>query len=206
MGLRRMTEEFSKKKLMDNLARRADDCRKCPLSSSRRRVVVGEGSIDAFIMFVGEAPGYNEDLKGRPFVGAAGRILDQLIGELGLKREEVYIGNIIKCRPPGNRDPRKGEIEACSSYLDEQLEIIRPRVIAPLGRFSLRYIMKKFGLRPEPISKVHGRPLDASAPHGPIVVFPLYHPAAALYRRGMEENLIEDMRRLREVLSQRGYI
>lgn len=201
-----MAEVVSKEKLMEDLASRVEECRRCTLYASRRRAVVGEGSLDALVMFVGEAPGYYEDLRGRPFVGAAGRVLDGLLDGIGLRREEVYITNVVKGRPPKNRDPREEEIEACSPYLDEQFEIIKPRVIAPLGRFSTMHIMKKFGLRPAPISKVHGRPFEASAPYGGIVVFPLYHPAVALYRRGMEEALFEDMRRLREVLSERGYI
>ncbi|MFB0543241.1 MAG: uracil-DNA glycosylase family protein [Candidatus Bathyarchaeia archaeon] len=201
-----MAAEVSKDELMEDLARRVEECRRCPLYASRRRAVVGEGSLDALVMFVGEAPGYYEDLKGRPFVGAAGKVLDRLLDEIGLRREEVYITNIVKSRPPKNRDPQEGEIEACSSYLDEQLEIIKPRVVAPLGRFSTKYIMIKFGLRPAPISRVHGRPFDASAPYGTVVIFPLYHPAVALYRGGMEEVLFGDIKRLGEALSSRGYI
>jgi len=197
---------LSKEELMEDLARRVAECRRCPLFKHRRRVVVGEGNLNALVMFVGEAPGYYEDLKGRPFVGAAGRVLDRLLEEMGLRRREVYIGNVVKCRPPGNRDPREDEIEACSPYLDEQLEIIKPRVIVPLGRFSMRYVMTKFGLRPAPISRIHGRPYEASSLYGPVIVFPFYHPAVALYRKGMEEALFEDARRLRAVLSERGYI
>lgn len=201
-----MSEEVSKEKLIEVLAKSVEECTKCPLYASRKRAVVGEGSLDALVMFVGEAPGYYEDLKGRPFVGAAGKVLDRLLGEIDLRREGVYITNIVKSRPPNNRDPKDEEIEACSPYLDKQIEIIKPRVIAPLGRFSTKHIMKKLGLRPAPISRVHGRPFETSASYGGIVVLPLYHPAVALYRRDLEEVLFKDIRRLREVLSERGYI
>jgi DNA polymerase len=201
-----MTEGPSKEKRMEALAKRVAECTGCPLYSPRRRVVVGEGNLDALIMFIGEAPGYYEDLQGRPFVGAAGKVLDRLLEEIGIERKGVYITNLVKRRPPGNRAPRKEEIEACSPFLDEQLDIIRPKVIVPLGRFSTEYLMEKFGLKPAPISVIHGRPYDASAPYGPVLIFPLYHPAVVLYKNEMEKELFEDARRLKEVLSKRGYI
>ena len=201
-----MIEELSKDKHMEALTKKVAECTRCPLSKTRKRAVVGEGELNTFIMFIGEAPGYYEDLQGRPFVGAAGKVLDRLLEEIGVKRSSVYITNIVKSRPPNNRAPRREEIEACSPYLDEQLEIIRPKVVVSLGRFSAAYLMEKFGLRPAPISVIHGRPYDASAPHGPVLAFPLYHPAVALYKNGMEKELFEDARRLRKVLSERGYI
>jgi len=201
-----MVEELSKEKHMEALTKRVAECTRCALSKTRKRAVVGEGELNTFIMLVGEAPGYYEDLQGRPFVGAAGKVLDRLLEEIVVKRSSVYITNIVKSRPPNNRAPRREEIEACSPYLDEQLEIIRPKVVVSLGRFSAAYLMEKFGLRPAPISVIHGRPYDASAPHGPVLAFPLYHPAVALYKNGMEKELFEDARRLRKVLSERGYI
>jgi len=201
-----MTEGLSKEKRMEALAKRVAECTRCPLYSPRRRVVMGEGNLDALIMFIGEAPGYYEDLQGRPFVGAAGKILDRLLEEIGVERKEVYITNLVKRRPPNNRAPRREEIETCSSFLDEQREIIRPKVIIPLGRFSTEYLMEKFGLKPAPISAVHGKPYDASAPYGPVLLFPLYHPAVALYKNEMEKDLFEDTRRLKKVLSEKGYI
>lgn len=149
--------------------------------------VIGEGSHDAHIMFVGEAPGLNEAKQGRPFCGASGRFLDEMIASIGLKRADVYITNIVKDRPPENRDPTQDEIDAYARFLDRQIEIIQPRVIATLGRFSMSYIMRKFDLdlELEPISKIHGREFTAHASYGPISIVTLYHPASALYNGGM---------------------
>lgn len=136
----------------------------------------GSGSYDAKVMFVGgEAPGYWEDQKGLPFVGRAGKVLDELLEEIGLSRDEIYITNIVKCRPPENRDPTEEEIKACSPYLDRQIDIIRPKVIVPLGRHSMRYILEKFGFEVEPISKIHGKTFEASTLFGKFVIMPMYH-------------------------------
>lgn len=188
-------------KRMEFLAKRVAGCTRCPLSRTRTRSVVGEGELNTCIMFVGEAPGYYEDLQGRPFVGAAGKILDRVLEEIGVKRSSVYITNIVKSRPPDNRAPRREEIEACSTYLDEQLDTIRPKVIVSLGRFSTKHLMEKLGLKPAPISSIRGRSHDALASYGPVLVFPLYHPAVALYKNEMEKELFEDARCLRKVLS-----
>lgn len=145
--------------------------------------VIGEGSHFAKIMFIGEAPGQNEAKVGRPFCGAAGKILDELIESIGLKRSDVYITNVVKDRPPNNRDPLPSEIQLYSPYLERQIEIIKPIVISTLGRFSTRYILEKFDMpeKNQSISLLHGKALDAIATFGPIKIMPLYHPAVALY-------------------------
>ncbi|NJE04088.1 MULTISPECIES: type-4 uracil-DNA glycosylase [Thermococcus] len=191
---------MGKEELMKKLEERIRACRKCPLGELRTNAVPGAGSYDAKVMFVGEAPGYWEDQKGLPFVGRAGRVLDELLAEIGLSREEVYITNIVKCRPPENRDPTEEEIKACSPYLDRQIDIIRPKVIVPLGRHSMRYILEKFGFEPEPISRIHGKTFEARTLFGKIVIMPMYHPAAALYRPPIREELRKDFARLRALL------
>lgn len=156
--------------------------------------MVGEGSPNAKIMFVGEAPGRNEAKTGRPFCGVAGKILDELLCSVGLKREDVYITNIVKDRPQKNRDPLPEEIKIYGPFLDRQIEIIQPKIIATLGRYSMDYIMRKFGLEAElePISQAHGKSYDALASYGPIKIIPLYHPAATIYNQGLKGVLRED--------------
>ncbi len=150
--------------------------------------VIGEGSHTAKIMFIGEAPGRNEAETGRPFCGASGRVLDQLLASIGIDRKEVYVTNIVKDRPPENRDPLPNEIDFYSSFLDRQIEIIAPHVIATLGRFSMSYIMKKFGLESElkSISQIHGNIFKANISYGSVNIVPLYHPAVAVYGTNME--------------------
>lgn len=162
--------------------------------------VIGEGSHDAHIMFVGEAPGLNEAKQGRPFCGASGKFLDEMIASIGLKRENVYITNIVKDRPPENRDPTQDEIDAYASFLDRQIDIIQPKVIATLGRFSMTYIMKKFDLDLElaPISKIHGKEFQARTSYGPISIVTLYHPASALYNGGMRDTHLQDFQALKK--------
>jgi len=171
-------------------------CRKCGLYRTRTNPVVGEGNPKAKIMFVGEAPGFNEDRIGRPFCGAAGRVLDELLESIGIKREDVYISNLLKCRPPENRDPQKEEISACSPYLERQIEIIKPKIICPLGRYSMRFLMEKYGLKDkiEPISRIHGRVFEISSLFQEIKIIPLYHPAVATYNINMKEVLKRDFR------------
>lgn len=169
-----------------------------PLYDYRRKhnyhPVIGEGSHDAEIMFIGEAPGENEAETGRPFCGAAGRILDELLQEAGLKRDQVYITNVVKDRPPGNRDPKPKEIKLYAPFLKRQIEIIKPEVIAPLGRFAMRFVFKNYNLEDElqKISQIHGRVFTTVASCGQISVVPLYHPAVALYQHSMKETLNED--------------
>lgn len=156
--------------------------------------VIGEGSHDARIMFVGEAPGKNEALKARPFCGAAGKVLDELLSSIGIKRENVYITNIVKDRPPENRDPLPEEIKLYAPFLDRQIEIIKPAVIATLGRYSMKYILDSFDVweAPDSISKNHGSVFKTKAPYGEINIIPLYHPAAAIYDRRLMETLKKD--------------
>ena len=164
--------------------------------------VIGEGSHDAKIMFVGEAPGKNEALTGRPFCGASGRILDELLTHISVDRKDVYVANILKDRPPSNRDPKPEEIEMYTPFLDRQIEIIKPRVIATLGRFSMNHIMKKFDLdfEIEPISKIHGKKFQVEAPYGTINVVPLFHPAVAVYDASRKDELKKDFEVLKELV------
>jgi len=166
-------------------------CEKCALAKTRTNVVPGEGSSHAEIMFIGEGPGKNEDEQGRPFVGAAGKLLDKLIESIGLTRKDIYIANIVKCRPPQNRDPLPNEVEACRLWLDRQIEIIKPKLIVLLGRHS----MDRF-LPNQKISFDHGKPKRRKGQ----VYFPIYHPAAALYRNNLLEDLEKDFKKIPKVL------
>lgn len=166
-------------------------CEKCSLSKTRTRVVPGEGNFKAEIMFIGEGPGQKEDELGRPFVGAAGKLLDKLIESIGLKREDIFIANVVKCRPPNNRDPLPEEVEACRNWLDKQVKLINPKLIVLLGRHS----MDRF-LPNQKISIDHGKPKR----HRGRVYFPVYHPAAALYRNGLLEDLQKDFKKIPKVL------
>ena len=168
-------------------------CHACDLAQQRTQVVSGEGAENADIIFIGEAPGYNEDRQGRPFVGAAGAFLDELLASIGLTRRDVYIANVIKCRPPGNRDPLPAEIAACKPWLDRQMELINPKVVVTLGRFSLSRFLPN-----EAISKVHGRVRQM----GNMVCFPMYHPAAALHQGSLRSTIEADMRRLSEIVKE----
>ncbi|MEJ2738780.1 MAG: uracil-DNA glycosylase, partial [Dehalococcoidia bacterium] len=153
-------------------------CQKCELARTRTRVVPGEGPENADILFIGEAPGYHEDQQGRPFVGPAGQFLDELLASINLKRNQVYIANVIKCRPPGNRDPLPGEIQSCKQWLDQQIEFIRPKMIVTLGRYSMaRYFAN------ESIGKIHGRARKMDN----VIYFPMYHPAAALHQGSLRK-------------------
>ena len=156
--------------------------------------VIGEGSHDAHFMFVGEAPGRNEAATGRPFCGTAGKILDELLASVSIPRSSVYVTNIVKDRPPENRDPLPSEIDIYGPFLDRQIEIIQPKVIVTLGRFSMNYIMQKFdlGFELEPISQAHGKTYQAKASYGDIIIVPQYHPAAAIYTRSLKETLQND--------------
>lgn len=158
--------------------------------------VVGEGSHYAKIMFIGEAPGENEAKQARPFCGASGRILDELLRSINLKREDVYISNIVKDRPPENRDPTPQEIELYTPFLDRQIDIIQPTVIATLGRFSMKYIMDKFKLFQEagPISKLHGQVFETKSSWGTVKIIPLFHPAVALYGASKKVDLLNDFK------------
>lgn len=191
---------MSKKEDMQHITSSVENCRKCSLWKTRKKPVAGEGSIDTDVLFVGEAPGYNEDIQGRPFVGKAGRILDELLKSIGLKRNNVYIANILKCRPPDNRNPLKTEIDVCTEYLDRQMEIIQPKIIVPLGNFAVSYIFEKFGLKYDKISNVHGKIFQINTLFGNIKIIPLYHPAVATYNPETKNILLEDFKVIKKTL------
>lgn len=172
------------------------NCKKCSLYKTRTYPVIGEGDHQAKIMFIGEAPGFQEDRTGHPFCGAAGKILDELLESVGIKREDVYIANLLKDRPPNNRDPQKEEIEACVPYLERQIGIIKPEVICPLGRYSMKFLMERFGLKDEiePISKIHGKVFEAKTLFQKLKIIPFYHPAVATYNPNMKEILKKDFK------------
>ena len=172
------------------------NCKKCSLYKTRTCPVIGEGNHQAKIVFVGEGPGASEDRTGYPFCGAAGKILDELLNAVEIKREEVYICNILKCRPPGNRDPQKEEIEACVPYLEKQIEIIKPEVVCPLGRFAMEFLMEKFGLKNQiqGISKIHGKVFESRSLFQKITLIPFYHPAVVTYNANMKEVLKKDFK------------
>jgi DNA polymerase len=171
-------------------------CTRCALSQTRTQVVFGSGSPDADLMFVGEAPGFHEDKNGIPFVGAAGKLLSKLLEGVGLSRDEVYIANVIKCRPPGNRDPLPEEIEACEGHLFRQIELIQPKVVATLGNFATKLLSGK----PAGITKVHGSVQRVTLGGNEVLLYPIFHPAAALYTPRMLEVLETDFRRIPELI------
>jgi uracil-DNA glycosylase family 4 len=179
--------------------RQASVCTRCPqLAATRQTVVFGSGNADADLMFVGEAPGANEDKQGVPFVGQAGKLLDQLLGEIGLTRADVFVVNTLKCRPPGNRDPLPQEIDNCQDYLFRQLELIQPRVVCTLGNFATKL------LRADPstgITRLHGREEVRVIGPRAVRLYPIYHPAAALYTRSLLDTLREDFARLPALLA-----
>ena len=168
-------------------------CRDCELAKYRTNVVPGEGAENANLLFIGEAPGWHEDQQGRPFVGPAGQFLEQLLASIGLQREKVYIANVIKCRPPQNREPLPVEIQSCRKWLDRQIEIIQPQMIVTLGRYSLaRYFPN------ESIGKIHGKPRKL----GDVIYYPMYHPAAALHQGSLRQTIETDMLKIPQILAQ----
>ncbi len=186
-----MADNLTRRSALDALQREVVSCRRCPLHAGRTNAVFGAGSHSAALMFVGEAPGYHEDRLGEPFVGQAGNLLDRLLNRIGLSRGDVYIANVLKCRPPGNRDPQAREIEKCHGFLEKQIKLIEPGIICTLGNFSTRLLS---GM-PAGISSVHGR-LQKPAGAGNPALFPVFHPAAALYSTANLSRLEEDFDRL----------
>ncbi len=180
--------------------RQARACTRCPLHESRTQVVFGSGNADADLMFVGEAPGVNEDAQGLPFVGRAGKLLEELLEANGLKRADVFITNVLKSRPPANRDPQPSEIDACRPYLQRQVELIEPRVICTLGNFATKLLTGS----PRGITQVHGRPQRQEIGGRPVALYPLFHPAAALRTPKVKEQLAEDFARLPALLTERA--
>lgn len=190
---------------MEKIARKVRVCVKCPLWQGRRNAVPGEGNIEAAVMFVGEAPGYWEDVKGLPFVGAAGKVLDEFLERITLLRGNVFITNIVKCRPPENRGPRLLEVTTCTSlYLNRQVSLIQPEIIVTLGRHSTAYIFSKAGLeKVENITEFHGRVFGVSFLGFSVSVIPMYHPASVLHNPRYRDKLEGDFRLLKAELEKR---
>ena len=178
---------------LEEIAQLVYRCTNCDLHRGRTNAVPGEGSPEAEVMFIGEGPGVQEDRQGRPFVGPAGQFLDELLASIGMSRGQVYIANMVKCRPPQNRDPLPAEIGACGAYLDRQIELLDPSLIVTLGRFSLGRFFPG-----ESISRARGRVREKDGRR----IYPIMHPAAALYRREMRDSIMEDFRRIPEILAQ----
>ncbi len=178
---------------LTDLCREIANCRQCDLAKQRSKVVPGEGAEDAAIVFIGEAPGWHEDQQGRPFVGPAGQFLDELLASVQMGRQQVYICNVLKCRPPGNRDPLPVEVRTCQQWLDRQLALIRPKMIVTLGRYSMARFFPG-----ETISKIHGK----ARRDGGIIYYAMYHPAAALHQQTLRDTIMADMRRIPSLLAE----
>jgi uracil-DNA glycosylase family 4 len=193
-----------KQDLLSTIYTEVATCRKCNLWKSRKNTVAGDGSINATVLLIGEAPGYWEDIKGRPFVGAAGKLLDEMLLRAGLSRSEVYISNLLKCRPPENRDPLPVEVETCTPFLDKQIQIIEPKLIVTLGRHSTSYILSKAGFKEVgSITKLREKIYDVNLLGLSLHVMPTYHPAAALYNARYKSDLENDFQLLKLELEKR---
>ena len=192
-----MRTKSVKEKEMEKLKKEClEFCYHHPLYRQGTHPVFGEGSLNAKIMFIGEAPGYYESISGHPFCGAAGKVLDELLDSVGIKRAEVYITNLVKLRPPENRDPKMEEIKSFAPYLDKQIKIINPKVICTLGNYSTAFIFEKYGLkdRIQGISKIHGKVFEVENLFDSLKIIPLYHPAVATYNPNMKKILKEDFK------------
>ena len=191
---------MSQKEFLDAVASEVIACTKCPLWKSRKNAVPGVGNPEARIMLIGEAPGVSEDAKGEPFVGTAGKLLDTLLSQIELSREQVFITNIVKCRPPRNRQPKPLEIETCTPYLNRQILTIQPEFIVTLGRHSTAYIFSKATLPFNSITQAHGKPQKTTVLGLPLTIFPTYHPASALYTPEHKKVLEHDFQSLKTKL------
>ena len=183
--------------LLGNLYHSIENCKKCSLYKLRNNLVFGAGNPDAELMLIGEAPGREEDLQGKPFVGAAGRLLTEALGRVGLSRADVYIANILKCRPPGNRNPQPEEIEICFPYLERQIEIIKPKLICTMGNFASQLLLKTS----QGITHIRGKIQSYKESTS---VIPIFHPAACIYKPGWERDFLEDLRMVRDELKKRN--
>jgi uracil-DNA glycosylase family 4 len=178
---------------LETLHDKIRSCTNCKLAGGRSNAVPGEGPAQADILFIGEAPGFHEDKQGRPFVGAAGQFLEELLASIDMSREDVFITNVVKCRPPANRDPEPDEIDACRGYLDRQIELLQPRMVVTLGRFSMaRYFPNA------KISQIHGQAKKMDG----VIYYPMYHPAAALHQPSLRRTVQEDMKRIPQLLAE----
>jgi uracil-DNA glycosylase len=201
-----MVHADSNKELLMVVAAEVVICVKCDLWKTRRNAVPGIGNTEAKVLLIGEAPGESEDFKGEPFVGSAGKFLDELLSRTGLSRNDVFITNIVKCRPPGNRDPLPIEIETCTPYLNRQIGIIEPKLIVTLGRHSTQYLFSKANLPFYSITRAHGRAYETSIYGMKVTIFPTFHPAAALYHPRYKDELLKDFQQLRTELLKRELI
>ena len=194
--MKKEKQREDKKKLLEQIKADIKSSGICPdLAQEATNLVMGVGNPDTEIMFIGEAPGKNEDLQGKPFVGAAGKFLDEMLGLVGMKREDVYISNIVKYRPPNNRDPSSSEKKAFWPFLLREINAVRPKIVATLGRHSMEYFLP--GMR---ISAIHGQPKRIGLGGGKVVILPLFHPAAALYNSSMRETLISDFQAVPKII------
>jgi uracil-DNA glycosylase len=191
-----MADAVERAAALREYAEQTATCTKCALAQGRTQVVFGSGSPTAELMFVGEAPGFHEDQQGVPFVGQAGKLLDKLLGGIGLTRADVFVANVLKCRPPGNRDPLPEEISACEPHLFRQIELIEPKLVATLGNFATKLLSGK----PAGITRVHGYEQEVTLGARTVLLYPLYHPAAALYTPSMLKVLEEDFARIPGIL------
>jgi len=194
-------EKMSENKL-ENLKKKVFSCSRCELHKTKIKYVFGEGSVTSPIIFIGEAPGANEDKSGRPFVGRAGQVFNDLLKSVELHREGIYIANILKCRPPNNRSPSKHEINMCTLYLRKQIEIISPKVICPMGNFATDFILDMYAVKKKfnGISKLHGHEFKIRNLNGILSILPLYHPAVATYNPPMKKILIKDIKKVKKLI------
>lgn len=180
---------------MEKIRNHVLECQKCELYKSKKKYVFGEGNESARIMFIGEAPGHNEDVLGRPFVGRAGNILNEMLGSVNMDRGDIYLSNVLKCRPPNNRNPTTNEINACSPYLREQISFLNPHTIVTLGNYATDFVLGLFNIKnKEGISAIHGKVFNVSTLSGIIRIVPMYHPAVATYNPDMKKTLLKDMK------------
>ena len=192
----------TKQTKINKLRQQIASCARCCLHETRTNTVPGEGDADADIMFIGEAPGRNEDEQGKPFVGRAGKVFDKLLASIKLTRDQIYLCNILKCRPPDNRNPLPAEIESCVGSLDLQIKIVDPQVIATLGTFATAYIFEKFSVPAARISDVAGKVIDIQTPFGVKKIVPLFHPAVATYNPSKMDELIKHFKVMKKVIKQ----
>ena len=187
---------------MEEIKKLVFECTKCDLHKTKTKYVFGEGDETTHLMFIGEVPGANEDKEGRPFVGKAGKIFNELLGSIDLNRGDIYITNILKCRSPNNRNPQVNEIEACAKYLNAQINVMKPTIICPMGNFATDFILKKYGVKTEEkrISKLHGKIFKVTNLFGSTEIVPLYHPVVATYAPEMKDILIQDMQIVQRLL------
>ncbi len=198
-----MSKIDRRKELVEELIKEVDVCTKCRLYKYAKHAVPGEGKLQAAIMLVGEAPGSNEDLQGKPFVGAAGQFLDEVVTSVDFTRGDVYITNILKHRPPHNRLPRRDEVKACTPYLERQIRIVKPKLIVALGNCSTKYLLSQLGKEYERVGEVRGKAFSGKLFDTDVEVVPTFHPAAVLYDRTKEETIREDFQLVRDRLNQR---